>query len=72
MHYFTLAVSLGMVVLAVAVVTVAETPRELAVEATVVERAVAMPLIFKILPWVVADRSALLPRLSIDQFLDTL
>ncbi len=42
------AASPDMVVLAVAAVTVAETPRESAV------RAVAMPLSFKIVPWVVA------------------
>ncbi len=50
----TFAASPGTVALAVAAVTVAETPRESAVEATVVERAVAMPLSFKIVPWVVA------------------
>ncbi len=36
---------------AVVAVMVAETPRESAVEATMVERAVAMPLLFKIVPW---------------------
>ena len=55
-----------------AAVTVAATPRESAVEATVVERAVAMPLSFKMVPSVVADRSALRATLSNDVFLDTL
>ena len=55
-----------------AAVTVAELPRESAVEVTVVERAAAIPLLFKIVSWVVADRSALPPTLSNDVFLDTL
>ncbi len=50
----TFAVSPGMVALAVAAVMVAETPRESAVEVTVVEDPVAMPLLFKTVPWVVA------------------
>ncbi len=49
-----LAVSPGMVALVVAAVTVAEAPMESAGVATVVERAVVMPLLFKIVPWVVA------------------
>ncbi len=55
-----------------AAVTVADTPRESAVEATVVERALAMPLLFKSVPWVVADTLALPPTLSTEVFLDTL
>ncbi len=69
---FTFAASPGTVALAVAAVMVVETPRELVLEATVVERAVAMPLLFKIVPWVVADRSAPPPTLSNDIFLVTL
>ncbi len=69
---FIFAVSPGTVALVVAAVTVAQTPRESAVEATVAKRAVAMPLSFKIVPWVVADRSALPATLSNDVFLDTL
>ncbi len=69
---FTFAASPGMEALAVAAVTVAETPRELAVEATVVERVVAMPLLFKLVPWVMADRSAPPPTLSTDVFLKIL
>ncbi len=47
---FTFAASPGTVALVVVVVMPVETPRELAVEAAVVERAVAMPLLFKIVP----------------------
>ncbi len=50
----TFVASPGMVAPAVAAAMVAETPRESAVEATVVERVVAMPLLFKIVLWVVA------------------
>ncbi len=69
---FTFSASLGMVALVVAAVMVVETPRESGGMATVVERAVAMPLLFKIVPSVVADRSAPPPTLSNDVFLDTL
>ncbi len=69
---FTFAASPGMVALAVAAVTVADTPRELEVEATVMERALAMPLLFKLVPWVVADTWAMPPTLSTEVFLDTL
>jgi hypothetical protein len=48
------AASPGTVAAAVAVEMVAETPRESAVEAAVGERALAMPLSSKIVPWVVA------------------
>ncbi len=56
----------------VAAVTVADTPRESVVEAKVVKRALVMPLLFKLVPWVVAETSAPPPTLSTEVFLDTL
>ncbi len=55
--YFTFAPSPGTVASAMAAVMVMAIPRESVVEATVVEKAVAMPLLFKRVSWVVADRS---------------
>ncbi len=58
--------------MAVAAVMVADTPRESEVMATVVERALAMPLLLKLVPWVVADTSAPPPTLSNEVFLDAI
>ncbi len=68
----TFAASPGTVALVVAAVTEADTPRELAVMATVVEMALAMPLFFILVPWVVADTLARPPKFSTEVFLDTL
>jgi hypothetical protein len=68
----TFAASLSMVALALAAKMVAETPMESPVEATVVERALAMPLSSKIVPWVVAAWAAVPTTLSNDIFLDDL